>query len=171
MSRVDERFWIELKKKKPKLPWNRKIREKSQKKAVAIPICWLFCINQWSLQLFETMLGSQPVAGKHKAGKCWRMHILAEASTTYKSIICNKPKINSKSITDTMHVFQMHSNRWIIILKEAYRKRPRKLLLRDQSTRPTQLPIKKGNEIQEGWLIPTTNWTAGSNKQHATLRR
>jgi len=58
----------------------------------------------------------------------------------------------------------------MIILMEAYRKRPRKLLVRDQSTRPTQLPIKKGKEIQEGWLIPTTNWTAGSNKQHATLR-
>lgn len=40
---------------------------------------------------------------------------------------------------------------------EAYRKRPRKLLVRDQSTRPTQLPMKKGKEIQEGQLIPTTN--------------
>jgi hypothetical protein len=52
----------------------------------------------------------------------------------------------------------------------AYRKRPRKLLVKDQSTRPMQLNTKNGNEIHEGWLILTTSWAAGSNKQHATRK-
>jgi len=34
-------------------------------------------------------------------------------------------------------------------------KSPRKLLVRDQSTRPAQLAIKNGRENHEGWLIPT----------------
>lgn len=49
-------------------------------------------------------------------------------------------------------------------------KSPRKLLVKDQSTRPTQLPMKKGSEAHEGWLIPTTSWMAGNNKQDATRR-
>lgn len=40
---------------------------------------------------------------------------------------------------------------------KTHRKSPRKLLVKDQSTRPTQLQIKNGREIQDGWLIPTTN--------------
>lgn len=34
-------------------------------------------------------------------------------------------------------------------------KSPRKLLVKDQSTRPAQLPIKNGRETHVGWLIPT----------------
>lgn len=55
--------------------------------------------------------------------------------------------------------------------KQFHLKRPRKLLVRDQSTRPTQLPIKNGKDIHEGWLIPTTSWTAGSSKQQVFLAR
>lgn len=52
-----------------------------------------------------------------------------------------------------------------------YLKRPKKLLVKDQSTRPMQLQIKNGKESQDGLLIPEINCTAGSNKQQANLRR
>lgn len=51
-----------------------------------------------------------------------------------------------------------------------YLKSPKKLLVKDQSTSPTQLHTKNGKESQEGLLIPTANWMPGSNKQEATLR-
>lgn len=51
-----------------------------------------------------------------------------------------------------------------------YLKRPKKLLVKDQSTRPTQLQTKNGKESQDGLLIPEANCTAGSNKQETNLR-
>lgn len=42
-------------------------------------------------------------------------------------------------------------------LENIYLKSPRKLLVKDQSTRPMQLQMKNGKETQEGLLIPTTN--------------
>lgn len=41
--------------------------------------------------------------------------------------------------------------------KMNYLKRPKKLLVKDQSTRETQLHIKNGKESQDGLLIPTIN--------------
>lgn len=52
-----------------------------------------------------------------------------------------------------------------------YLNKPKKLLVKDKSTRPTQLQMKNGRESQDGLLIPTINWRAGRNKQELTLRQ
>lgn len=56
------------------------------------------------------------------------------------------------------------------LIKYAYRKKPRLLLVKDQLRRPIQLQMKNGRETHEGWLTPTTNCTMGNNKQHGPLR-
>lgn len=106
----------------------------------------------------------------HKVEIYRNQHIAEVPSTTFKEYKTEHPMMTS---TQFMHAYALkgEESRDTSCLKAVYLNRPRKLLVRDQSTRPTQLPMKKGRDIHEGWLIPTTSWTAGSSKQQAFLIR
>lgn len=120
----------------------------------------IFWTGQWNEQPLKAPLNTQLEVGTHRARQCWSLHITEDASTTFKS---RRTDTNQRRHGMFIPRLKFYS------ITAYYRKRPRKLLVRDQSTRPILLHKKNGREAQDGWLIPTTSCRAGNNKQHKTL--